>query len=164
MLPVHAVNSSPLKFTVVECYTVRSLLCYSSYIACSDGGDLHSKGSKPASQKSLVCTRRSFMDGLQVHQPLPMGMYTVQALPCFETGLIIIIILMSPISNIPHESVITTARRQWVTSLFDVAFRWAKVRSKSRLKSNSKWFCWDYRWAETSKFLLSDSLSESILL
>jgi len=123
MLPVHAVNSSPLKFTVVECYTVRSLLCYSSYIACSDGGDLHSKGSKPASQKSLVCTRRSFMDGLQVHQPLPMGMYTVQALPCFETGLIIIIILMSPISNIPHESVITTARRQWVTSLFDVAFR-----------------------------------------
>jgi len=33
----------------------------------------------------------------------------------------------------------------WVTLTFDLAFRWAKVRSKSRLKSKGKWFRWANR-------------------
>jgi len=49
-----------------------------------------------------------------------------------------------PVTNKQHQS---TEGWQWVTSLFDLAFRWAfcwaKVRSKTRLKSTRKPSC---RW------------------
>jgi len=40
----------------------------------------------------------------------------------------------------------------WVTLTFDLTFRWAKVRSKYRLKSKKlKWFRWANRSVQTSQ-------------
>jgi len=47
--------------------------------------------------------------------------------------------------------------RHWVTLTFDSAFCWAKIRSKSRLKSKSSHFA-----EQIAKFGLSDSINESV--
>ena len=49
------------------------------------------------------------------------------------------------------------------TLTFDLAFRWAKVQSKSGLKSKSKVISLSESRVQTSKFSLSNLLSESLI-